>query len=172
VSAKSYEDVPFDAITFAEGITDGLEAGTLAGTSPEPEPGPDTAPASDRPDHHSILDTPVVPPASSAPKLTPLGRKLEAMYAAAGMMVFPMDQQLGMVISTQGPECAKALDDLAKADPAVKRALEKMLATSAWSTVVMAHLPILVAAGTKYVPELKRRYQAHTAAAAGGDATL
>jgi hypothetical protein len=157
--------IEFGAISFSEGMNDGL-ADAFPTPPAETDPAirfqePDTAPI----EHNSILDTPVtMPDPPKAKRKTAIRTQLEGMYATAGMMLLPFDPQTAMVIAEQGPACAQALDDLAQKNPKFKESLESMLATSAWSAVIMAHLPILVTVGTKYVPELKRRYMATTEA--------
>lgn len=160
------DGVHIGAISFSSGIDDGVPADVFPSAPDEVDPAvkfqePDTAPT----EHHSIIDTPVdLPPPPKAKRKTAIRTQLEGMYATAGMMLFPFDPQTATVISTQGPACAEALDDLAQKNPKFKESLESMLATSAWSAVIMAHLPILVTVGTKYVPELKNRYLSSTGA--------
>lgn len=165
-------DVPFSDIT----PSGAFSAGMAEGREDAPDPGLFGAPpdeAGEQPDdvapepreHHSILDTPMAAPSAGKGKRpSPMATQLEAYYTMAGMALFTADQQLGQIVITQGPECARALDELARKDPRVRAALSSLLQTGAWSGVIAAHLPIVVAAGTKYVPELRRRYRETTAA--------
>ncbi|MGW1743871.1 hypothetical protein ACWCPQ_34320 [Nocardia sp. NPDC001965] len=163
----TFADVPITGIAFSDGITDGLDSpddpefesapGEMAGAQADTPPGRE---------HHSILDTPQAPPSTGSKKPSPLCKQLTEMYVMAGTGLFMVDPQIGSVVIGQAETCAASLDALAKKDPRVKRALESMLATGAWSGVIAAHLPIVVAVGTKYVPELKRRYMDQTGSAA------
>lgn len=156
------DGVEFGAIRFSEGIDAGVPVVDSAPVEPPAfqAPAEDTAPT----EHHSIIDTPTtLPPQPKAKRKTAIRTQLEGMYGTAAMMLFPFDPQMATVIGDQAASCAEALDDLATKNPKFKETLESMLATSAWSAVIMAHLPILVTAGTKYVPELKRRYMSQTA---------
>lgn len=89
---------------------------------------------------------------------TQLKTGLTTLYAGVGTMVFTFDQQVGQVILQNAENCAESLDQLARENPKVKRALEGIMETSAWSGVIMAHLPIAVMIGTKYVPYLRDQY--------------
>lgn len=122
------------------------------------EPTEDVAPQDIPIEHNDIRNTPVEPPTPPKHKPKQLESQLAGMYTMAGLGVFSFDQQLGAVIMSKSDECAKALSDVADKNPAVKKALNNMLATSAWGAVISAHLPIVVLAATKYVPQLNERY--------------
>lgn len=85
--------------------------------------------------------------------------ELTGMYTAAGLAVFAFDQPLGQLIAENAENCATAWDELAKSNPAVKRALENLLQTSAYTAIIAAHMPIAVAVATKYVPYLRDSYE-------------
>lgn len=163
-------DVPFSDIspsaTFAAGLDEGREDMPLFEAPDEAGQTADARDVAPEPtEHHSILDTPMAPPSGAkGRKPSPMAAQLEAYYVMAGTGIFMADQQLGTVIISQAPDCARALDELARKDPRVKAALSSLLQTGAWSAVIGAHLPIVVAAGTKYVPEIRRRYRESTAA--------
>lgn len=155
------EDVDFGALSFSDGVFEGVatvEYGAAVEDAPPAavDPDDDVAPT----EHHDITDTPVTQPAPTSKKRnTALKSQLEGIYGMAGAVLFPIDPQTATVILSQAPQCAEALDDLARKDPKVKAALESLLSTSAWGAVIAAHLPILVQVGTKYVPELRDRYK-------------
>lgn len=90
---------------------------------------------------------------------TKLHNELEQLYTMAGAMTTMVDQQIGTTIIIQASACAESLDDLAAKNPRVKKALEKMLQTSVYAGVIAAHIPIVVAIATKYVPELRESYE-------------
>lgn len=95
------------------------------------------------------------------PKATPslpkggLRQPLENMYTGLGMAVMVVDQHCGQTIIDNAPECAKAMEELAKTNPAVRRLLMKLVSTSALGTVIAAHSPILMAIAMHHVPMLK-----------------
>ena len=64
--------------------------------------------------------------------------KLEALFLSIGMIVSFKCAFCGTeIIGKQAPALAKAWDNLAKENPAVRVALNKLLATSAWGEVAM-----------------------------------
>lgn len=100
-------------------------------------------------------------PRVKMPKASPsmprggLRAPLENMYTGLGMAVCAIDQHCGMAIINNATECAKAMDELAKTNPAVRRILMKLVETSALGTVIMAHAPIVMAIAMHHVPALK-----------------
>lgn len=76
-------------------------------------------------------------------RATSLEKRLTELYVSLGTLVIVADPVCGTAVIQQAPETAAALDTLAKENPKVKRALEKMLAGGAWGSVVMAHFPII-----------------------------
>jgi hypothetical protein len=77
---------------------------------------------------------------------------LTQLYAFAGVGLMPFDPHCAMTIAQSGEDCAKAWDELAKNNLAVRRALQSLLATGAWSGVIAAHAPILVAVLAHHAP--------------------
>lgn len=72
------------------------------------------------------------------PRKSNLLPKLEGLFTGIGMLVSFKCEYCGTeVIGKQAPVLAKAWDNLAKENPAVKRALNRLLATSAWGEVAM-----------------------------------
>lgn len=99
------------------------------------------------------------PPPPKAARNTSLKIGLEKMYANIGTMAYLADPMIGTVILQQAEQCATSLDELAKTNPKVKKALMRMMESSSYGTVIAAHLPIAIAIATKYVPELRRNYE-------------
>lgn len=108
------------------------------------------------------------PPKPPTKKKTRLRDDIMGLYAAMGLGIFPFDQYVGTLVSENAENCAIAWEDLAAKNPAVKRALESILTTGAYSAVIAAHMPIAVAVATKYIPGLREQYEAAFTAAAGG----
>lgn len=123
---------------------------------------PDTPPPEDiSPESVDVDDfrtTPVSLPEREKRRKTKLQKALQDLYVAVGTGVFPFDQQLGTVIVQQAEECARALTELSATSPTIRRALEALIETSAWGTVIIAHMPILVMIATKYVPAVRDNY--------------
>lgn len=92
--------------------------------------------------------------------------ELMALYGTLALAVSPFDPGMGSVIFENSEQCAHSLAELAKKNPRVKRVLESMLETSAWSAVIAAHLPIAVYAATKYIPTLRDKLEADARQAA------
>lgn len=67
-----------------------------------------------------------------------LKRPLEEMFTGLGATVAVFNQFDGQCIVAGAPELAKAMDALAKQDPAVQRALERLVAGSTWGQVITA----------------------------------
>lgn len=145
------------------------ESGIAAHPPADPPPPADATPPRDvPPDHTSIVDTPVAAPAGGTRRATKMTKQLEDLYSMLGTGIFAFDRQVGVTVLEQGPACAKALDELAATSPAVRRALTSLLSTSAWSAVIMAHLPIVTVVATKYVPYLREIYLRDVAGADAG----
>ena len=121
----------------------------------EPAVEPDKPPV----EHNSIINTPVeVPIPDTKKRASNLQKNLQDMYVMLGIGIAPFDEQTATVILDNSERCASSLDDLAKKNPAVKRALEGLMTTSAYGAVIAAHLPILVTVATKYIPPVRDRY--------------
>ncbi len=70
---------------------------------------------------------------------------LTQIYAMMGLGISLRDQHCGQIIVTQAGDCARAWDQLAKENPAVRKALASLTMASAWTPVIMSHLPIALA---------------------------
>jgi hypothetical protein len=87
---------------------------------------------------------------------------ISQLYVFAGMGLTPFKPTVGVALANSADDCAKAWMELAKTNPAVRRAILSMLQTSAWGGLAIAHLPILYAlmqpnpAGVKEVTPVDR----------------
>lgn len=70
---------------------------------------------------------------------------LTKLYTGIGMSLMPFDMVCGTAVIESAERCAIALDDLAKQNHAVRKMLFAITQTSAIGTVLVAHMPILVA---------------------------
>lgn len=83
--------------------------------------------------------------ASLETRLTGTLVTLGTMVAAAGSMSSPAVQLDGVAICQHAPQIAAALDKVAKDDPRVAQALERMLTAGVWSGLIAAMLPLVLA---------------------------
>lgn len=84
-----------------------------------------------------------------------LVKPLEEMYVTIGMSVMAFDQPCGIAITNSATRCAEALDNLAYENDAVRRVILRLIETSAWGGVVMAHSPIIMAIAVHHIPGAK-----------------
>lgn len=82
--------------------------------------------------------------ASLETRLTGSLTTVGTMVAAAGAMTSPAVQLDGVAIITHAPDIAAALDKVAKDDPRVAQALERMLTAGVWSGLIAAMLPLVL----------------------------
>jgi hypothetical protein len=131
--------------------------------------GPDETPTPELPDgvtpieepkrRRRLLGTPAPGSRDSGPKrdrklkdrgpLPPIPRNgfapgIEKMYGGIALAVMPLDMDLAAAIMQIAPDAAKAWDDLARQNEAVRRLLVKMMETTAWGTVIAAHVPLML----------------------------
>lgn len=99
-------------------------------------------------------------PKAAKPKLRaipknshPLAEPLIKLYAGIGAVLAMRDPVCGAAIIANAEECAKSLENLARENDAVRRALEALLKTSNWGLVMTAHLPILMAIYAHHGPK-------------------
>jgi hypothetical protein len=93
--------------------------------------------------------------ASLETRLTGSLTTLGTMVAAAGAMTTPAVQLDGVAIIQHAPSIAAALDKVAKDDPRVAQALERMLTAGVWSGLIAAMLPLVLAIAANHgaIPE-------------------
>lgn len=89
-------------------------------------------------------------PRRSTPRRPAIGTRMSSMYATMGlglsMAPHPVAQTVGLQLVANSAECGKAWEQLAKDDPRVAAALDRLLTVSAYGALVTAHLPIVIAA--------------------------
>lgn len=85
-----------------------------------------------------------------------LVRPLTELYTAAGTMMLPLSPPVGTALVQNAEPCAQSLDNLARTNPAVRRALMSLLQTGAWGQVLAAHMPIILAIAVTYSPNVRR----------------
>lgn len=92
----------------------------------------------------------------SKPRATSLAKQLEEAIAGIGLLVYVVNSADGALIMQGAPRQAAALDALAKENPAVRAALERLLRTSVYAGLAMAFAPTLlgIAANHGMVPPI------------------
>lgn len=71
-------------------------------------------------------------------------------YFGMGVMMATGDQVCAQAIIDAAPECAKALEEMAKTNPNLRRVLLKVISGSSYAMLIQAHLPILMAIATHH----------------------
>lgn len=83
-------------------------------------------------------------PVPDKPRPGSLVPQLESLYAGIGMALLPFDPVCGQAVINASTACAETLENLARENPAVRRAILRLVATSVWGQVIAAHMPILI----------------------------
>jgi hypothetical protein len=81
---------------------------------------------------------PDAPPRPSSGRRQALAPRLEQLIGTVGFAVCMANMTDGTAILNGAPALASALDDLARENPRVRKVLEGLLATGAWSGVAIA----------------------------------
>lgn len=79
------------------------------------------------------------------PKAGVIKRGVADIYITIGALLTPIDPVCGSALIESSENVGEALEELAKADPRVRRALMSLLQTSAYGGVIAAHAPIIMA---------------------------
>lgn len=83
-----------------------------------------------------------------------LVRPLTDIYETIGGFVLLADPVCGQAIIASASDAAKALDELARVNPKVRKVLMKMVSGGVTGKVVMAHLPIIMAVTAHHFPKV------------------
>jgi hypothetical protein len=81
-----------------------------------------------------------------------LVKPLRDLYTSVGTLVLPFNQPVGTAFIQNAEACARSLDDAARQDPRIRKALMALIASSVWGQVIAAHMPILLALAMTYGP--------------------
>jgi hypothetical protein len=92
-------------------------------------------------------------------------------YGMVAMGIGMRDPKCGMAIMQQAEACAKAWDELAYKNDAVRRVLYGMMQTGMWGEIFVAHMPIIMTAAMHHVPAMQNLEEmfANMGMAEGGD---
>lgn len=94
-------------------------------------------------------------PVPGMPRKGALARQITQMYVSLGTFLLPFDAACAGAIINAAPRCGEAMENLARENPAVRRAIMAMVETSVWGQVVMAHAPIMLAIAIHHVPAVR-----------------
>lgn len=83
---------------------------------------------------------------------TPLMR----IYGIIGMVLMRFDKTCGSAVLLQAEDTARAVDRLAKENPAVRRVIEAIIAKSVYGELIAAHAPILATVFAHHIPQTFR----------------
>lgn len=97
----------------------------------------------------------VVGPIPNMPRKGQLARQLTQFYVSIGTFMMPFDAACGGAIINAAPKCGEALENLARENPAIRKALLAMMETSVWGQVIVAHAPIMLAIAIHHVPAVR-----------------
>lgn len=92
------------------------------------------------------------PPKRTPPNSAKLRGQLTELYVSIGtLVVTPVDRLAGALMVAQAEDLAQTWVDLADANPAVKKALQRLVEAGGWGGVVIAHgmllMPVLANRG-------------------------
>lgn len=83
-------------------------------------------------------------PIPPKPREGQLVKPLTDFYVSIGMMVFAVDQVCGQSIINSAEQCARALETMARENPAARRFIYGLVETSVWGQMMAAHAPIIM----------------------------
>jgi hypothetical protein len=117
-------------------------------TVPSEPPSDDEQPSFRRGRDRRKPSTPRPPkPEKTIPELK---NGVEQLYVFISVALMPVDPSCATIIANSAGPASDALIALAKENPAVRRFLGSLTATSAWGTVIAAHMPIAIAVSSHH----------------------
>lgn len=84
-----------------------------------------------------------------------LVKPLRDLYVTVGTLVLPFNKAVGTAFIQNAEPCAKALDNAAKTDKQIRRALMLLVQGSVWGEIIIAHMPIMMALAVTLVPSMR-----------------
>lgn len=89
------------------------------------------------------------------PRKGQLARQITQLYVSLGTFLMPFDQACAGAVINAAPKCGEAMENLARENPAVRKAILAMVETSVWGQVIIAHAPIMLAIAIHHVPAVR-----------------
>lgn len=98
-------------------------------------------------------------PKKPMPQMAPsvLRKGIEDFYNGIALMIMPFQPELALKITQSSSACADAWIEYSKTNPAIKRFLIGLVTASAGGALLMAHMPILIAAAIAFVPGMREK---------------
>lgn len=136
---------------------------------PDQDRSPDNPPRRPKGKRARVRDRGVKPPPPPAPpfRAGPIATGMNKLYAKIGKLVRVLDYDIGSAIlastrkeSEDDTTVGEAWEEIAKVNPRIRRFLLRAIEGGAWSGLMMAHAPILLAvlmkdAVRKHIPFMK-----------------
>lgn len=94
-------------------------------------------------------------PVPGMPRKGHLAKQITQLYVSLGTFLMPFDQACAGAIINAAPDCGEAMENLARENPAVRKAILAMVETSVWGQVVVAHAPIMLAIAIHHIPAVR-----------------
>lgn len=148
----SEDSIPFDFSKLTAETTEPLADHTVPDPNADKKPWWKTKPKGEKKARKEPKAVPPMPRGG-------LKGALENMYVGMGLALMPFDAHCASVIMENAEACAKSMDELAKTNPAVRRVLLRLVATTAIGTVIAAHAPILMALAMHHIPALRENQE-------------
>lgn len=98
-----------------------------------------------------------------------LVKPLRDLYVTVGTLVLPFNNPVGTAFIQNAEQCAKALDNAAKADKQIRRVLMLLVQGSVWGEVIIAHMPIMMALAVTMMPSVRNATNAVQSEAGNGE---
>lgn len=109
--------------------------------------------------------------APAMPRKGLLAKKFTDLYVALGSFMLPFDPAVANAVINAAPKCGESLEELARTNPAVRKALMGMVETSVWGQVILAHAPIMIAIAVVHVPAVRNNLGGMAAMVVGNTAS-
>lgn len=101
------------------------------------------------------FDVPLGSPRNT--RQTKFAKRIEDLYGGIGFCVGMFDPYCANAILANAKTMAESMEQLALENPEIKKWLERLMMTSAWSGVLVAHMPIIMAIASHHVPVFRDR---------------
>lgn len=81
-------------------------------------------------------------------------KPMQEFYGFAALGLAPFDPTCAQALMQSAESCAKAWDNAARTNTAIRRMLESLTTGTAYSQLIAAHLPIVIAVLSHHKPEM------------------
>jgi hypothetical protein len=94
-------------------------------------------------------------PPKPRPRRGALKRDIQDFYTQAAFMVYIFDPTCAQAVAESAEKAAEAWEKLAFENPAIMRALQRMMEVGAWGGLIAAHAPIALAVFAHHAPNAR-----------------